>query len=113
MIDGGIGNDTLLINIADTSINFSNFNAGVFDNIETIDMTGNGKQSLFNIKTSDVIDMTDSNNKLFIDGDSADLVSLVGFTKQTSTEAGYNQYQSATDATVKLYIDTDITPTII
>ena len=113
LIDGGIGNDTLLINIADTSINFSNFNAGVFDNIETIDMTGNGKQSLFNIKTSDVIDMTDSNNKLFIDGDSADLVSLVGFTKQTSTEAGYNQYQSATDATVKLYIDTDITPTII
>ena len=113
LMDGGIGNDTLLINIADTSINFSNFNAGVFDNLETINMTGNGKQSLLNIKTSDVIDMTDSNNKLFIDGDSADLVSVVGFTKQTSTEAGYNQYQSATDATVKLYIDTDITPTII
>ena len=113
LMDGGTGIDTLLINTAGT-INFNSFNSSVIDNMEVIEMTDAVAQSLTNLKTSDVINMTDSNNTLFINGDNADEVSLVGFTKQAaSTESGYSQYQSTTDTTVKLYIDTDITTTVI
>ncbi|MGP9638192.1 calcium-binding protein, partial [Psychrobacter sp. AOP3-A1-26] len=108
LMDGGDGIDTLLV---DTSIDFSGFDSSVIDNMEVIDMTGNGAQSLTNLTTSDVIEMTDSNNELFINGDNADSVSLTAdFEKQqTSDETGYAQYQSTLDPSVTLYVDTDIT----
>ncbi|WP_227501934.1 MULTISPECIES: VCBS domain-containing protein [unclassified Psychrobacter] len=108
LMDGGDGIDTLLV---DTSIDFSGFDSSVIDNMEVIDMTGNGSQSLTNLTTSDVIEMTDSNNELFINGDNADSVSLTAdFEKQqTSDETGYAQYQSTIDPSVTLYVDTDIT----
>ena len=108
LMDGGDGIDTLLV---DTSIDFSGFDSSVIDNMEVIDMTGNGAQSLTNLTTSDVIDMTDSNNTLFINGDNTDNVSLTAdFEKQqTSDETGYAQYQSTLDPSVTLYVDTDIT----
>jgi len=111
LMDGGAGFDTLLINVANTSIDFGNFDSSVIDNMEVIDMTGNGAQALTNLSTSDVIAMTDSNNQLFINGDNADQVSLTTdfIKKQTSDQAGYSQYQSTTDSTVTLYVDTDIT----
>ncbi|WP_250162892.1 hypothetical protein [Psychrobacter sp. WY6] len=111
LMDGGADFDTLLINVANTSIDFGNFDSSVIDNMEVIDMTGNGAQSLTNLSTSDVIAMTDSNNQLFINGDNADQVSLTTdfVKKQTSDQAGYSQYQSTTDSTVTLYVDTDIT----
>ena len=114
LMDGGAGFDTLLIDTAGT-IDFSSFNSSVISNMEVIEMTGNQAQSLLKIKTSDVINMTDSSNTLFINGDSADQVSLTNsFTKNaTSDQSGYDQYQSMSGPTVTLYIDTDINPTII
>ncbi|MGE6351064.1 VCBS domain-containing protein, partial [Psychrobacter sp. NPDC078511] len=110
LMDGGDGIDTLLINTAGTTIDFNSFNSSVIDNMEVIEL-GVGAQSLTNITTSDVIEMTDSNNELFINGGNADSVSLTAdFEKQqTSDETGYAQYQSTLDSSVTLYVDTDIT----
>ncbi|MFK3990419.1 VCBS domain-containing protein [Psychrobacter sp. NPDC064578] len=119
LMDGGAGNDTLLINVADTSIDFSSFDATVFESIETIDMTGNGAQTLTNLSTSDVLDIINdtvmSNKGLVINGDSADSVSLTGndWTNSGTTTQGGNSYNvysfSDTNGTHELLIQTDIT----
>ncbi|MGP9493052.1 Calx-beta domain-containing protein [Psychrobacter sp. AOP7-B1-24] len=115
VINGGDGSDTLLIDEAGTSIDFSGFDSSVFESIETIDMLGNGAQSLTNLSTSDVLEITDSNNQLFVDGNNSDTVSLTSEFEQqtTSDQAGYDLYQSTADSSVSLYIDTDITTTVI
>ncbi len=119
LMDGGAGNDTLLINVADTSIDFSSFDATVFESIETIDMTGNGAQTLTNLSTSDVLDIINdtlmTNKGLIINGDSADSVSLTGndWTNSGTTAQGGNSYNvysfSDTNGTHELLIQTDIT----
>ncbi|MDN3502924.1 Calx-beta domain-containing protein [Psychrobacter sp. 5A.1] len=113
LMDGGADIDTLLI--TDTSIDFGSFNSSVLDNFEVFDMTDGSAQSLTNLSTSDVIDVTDSSNKLFVNGDNTDTVSLTSeFAKQqTSDQTGYDLYQSTTDSSVSLYIDTDIDTTVI
>lgn len=122
-MDGGTGIDTLLINVANTSIDFGTFNATVFDSIEVIDMTGNGAQSLTNLSTSDVLDIINdtvlTNKGLVINGDSADSVSLTGndwTNSGTTTQDGnsYNVYSfSDANGTHNVLIQDDITTTIL
>ncbi|WP_201607743.1 Ig-like domain-containing protein [Psychrobacter immobilis] len=115
-MDGGAGFDTLLV---DTSIDFSSFDSNKIDNMELIEL-GDGAQSLTNLKTSDVINMTDSNDTIFVDGDTADSVQLSGNdwtnTNNTTTQNGntYDIYSfSDSNGTHNVMIDTDITTTII
>ncbi|MEG9304887.1 VCBS domain-containing protein, partial [Psychrobacter celer] len=116
LMDGGDGIDALLV---DTSIDFSSFDSSVIDNMEVIEL-GVGAQSLTNLTTSDVIEMTDSNNTLFIDGDNTDNVELSGNdwtnTNTTTTQNGntYEVYSfSDTNGSYNVMIDTDITTTVI
>jgi Ca2+-binding RTX toxin-like protein len=123
VINGGDDSDILLINVAGTSIDFGSFDSSVFESIETINMSGNGAQSLTNLSTSDVLDiindtvMTDKD--LIIKGDSADSVTLTGSdwsSSGTTTQSGvnYNVYSfSDTDGTHDLLIQTSITTTVI
>ena len=90
-------------------------------NIEIIDL-GTGTQNITSLHTSDVLNMTDTDNILRIDGDADDKVSLDtdadgngewtlgGF--KTDAETG-QQYQEATGEvggkTVTLEISTDVT----
>ncbi len=77
-IDGGAGNDTLILS-AGGSIDFSAFtNAGntAIKNIEIIDLSQNGNHSLTNITINDLINITDGNNTLIIQGDAGDTVTL-------------------------------------
>ncbi|MBP2281023.1 CshA-type fibril repeat protein/VCBS repeat-containing protein [Psychrobacter sp. PL19] len=98
LMDGGDGIDSLLINIADTSIDFSNFDSTVFESFEVIDMTGNGAQKLTNLSTSDVLDIMNetvmTGKKLIINGDSADSVSLsgTGWTNTGTRQQDGNSY---------------------
>ena len=115
LMDGGDGIDTLLV---DTSIDFSGFDSSVIDNMEVIDMTGNGAQSLTNLTTSDVLDIINdtvmTNKGLVINGDSADSVSLTGndWTNSGTTTQGGNSYHvysfNDNNGTHELLIQTDI-----
>ena len=103
-IDGGDGNDTL--KIADGSIDFSRVK-----NFEKLDLT-NGERTEITLRASDVFNMTDSRNKLTIDGDGNDKLNLSGFNQSTARAVGseYTEYTS-TDGTVTIEIKNDITIT--
>jgi len=83
-IDGGAGYD--ILKIADDSVDLTKVT-----NIEKLDLTqGNHNITL---TAKDVLDMTDSNNKLKIDGDNGDNVTLQGWLKDTNpTSDGYTVY---------------------
>ena len=71
-IDGGAGYDTFLV-IGDDNIDFSGLSNNI-SNIEAINL-GSGAQTI-TLGLNDVLDMTDENNVLRIDGDSSDHLSL-------------------------------------
>jgi hypothetical protein len=107
--DGSQDNDTLVI--TDTSA-VSSIDLSNVINFETINMVNDTAQTL-NLALSDVISMTDTNNQLFIKGDSVDTVNVSDMTKSaTSDQAGYDLYQDSGN-TAKLYIQTDINDNII
>ncbi|MBH0006821.1 calcium-binding protein, partial [Psychrobacter sp. SWN149] len=111
--DGSQDNDTLLIN--DTSVVSGiglNLDLVNVTNFETIDMTNDTAQTL-NLGLSDVVSMTDTNNQLFIKGDSIDKVNISGMTKSaTSDQTGYDLYQDNGN-TASLYIQAVIDDNII
>ncbi|WP_459844499.1 retention module-containing protein [Campylobacter concisus] len=93
-IDGGAGFDTL--KVADNSIDFSHVK-----NIEKLDITDVNKTSadtnVVTLSANDVLDMTDSHNKLKIDGDGNDKLNLSGggWSKGASND-GYTTFTSGT-----------------
>ena len=84
-IDGGAGYDTL--KIADDSVDLTKVK-----NIEKLDLKEGNHNMILSAK--DVLDMTDSNNKLRIDGDNNDNITLQGRWDKASTpnEEGYYIY---------------------
>ena len=79
--DGGLGFDTIILqDIQD--LDFSNISN--IQNIEAIDLVG-ADHSITNLTAQEVIDMTDSDNTLFIYGDSGDNVAMDNTLADTGT----------------------------
>ena len=89
-------------------------------NIERIDLD-TGSQNIISLSTEDVLDMTDTDNILRIDGDSSDSIDLntIGedaewtlgdFKTDTETAATYQEVTGTTDdgTQVTLEINTDV-----
>ncbi|WP_188116954.1 beta strand repeat-containing protein, partial [Campylobacter concisus] len=89
-IDGGAGFDTL--KVADNSIDFSHVK-----NIEKLDMT-NGEKTTLTLTASNVQDILrdSSENKLKIDGDSNDELTLGSSWTKGASSGGYTTYTSGT-----------------
>jgi hypothetical protein len=82
-VDGGVGFDTFRMIVDGTIINFDAWSGtdSVLKNIEVIDLSAGGasdNHNLTNITYSDVVNMTDSDNDLWILGDSGDNVTFLG-----------------------------------
>jgi trimeric autotransporter adhesin len=118
-IDGGAGIDTVIFKNIDT-INLSGISN--ITNIEKMDMSGNGNQTLSGLSLQQIFDMSGSGGNartLTIDGDSGDALSTVtktGWTKNSEeTAGGYTSYTYHNDATpantLTLKVDTDLTNT--
>ncbi|MDQ1263886.1 MAG: large repetitive protein, partial [Campylobacterota bacterium] len=109
-IDTGVGYDILLV---DSSIDFSALSNEI-KNIEEIHL-GEGVQNI-SLSLSDVISITDTDNDLYVTGDSVDSVSLKTtdnwVKSMTQTQLGFNEYTSTQDETVKLQIQDDVKVTI-
>jgi len=105
-IDMGEGEDTLSFS---GSIDFDNI-----DNVEKIDVTGDGKQKI-ELSLDDVLDMTDDRNELIIVGDANDEVKLdVDTDKWTKTDTNDNDFTDGVtysngDDSITLTVDTIIT----
>ncbi|WP_201353694.1 Ig-like domain-containing protein [Hydrogenimonas urashimensis] len=111
-VDGGSGNDTLF---TQENIDFTLLADGQIKNIETIDMQDGKEENLVKLTLEDVIEMTDEDNTLVIDGESGDKVDVPdapsGYSVTQSTEGGYDVYtytSSSGDPTVTLKIDQDV-----
>lgn len=80
-------------------------------NIEVIDITGNGNNTL-DLKASDVLDMSSTTNTLKVVGNAGDTVDVNAMheTGVTHTEAGvtYKVYAEA-GVSIELWVDKDLT----
>ena len=72
LVDGGSGNDTLALATHDLSLNLSSF-SGKISNIESIDLTGDGNNTL-TLTPLDLLNLSDSTNTLKVNGDSGDRI---------------------------------------
>ena len=120
-MNGGGGIDILLFNRESYTIDFDKISASSkFDQLEVIDMTGSGSQTITNLKTSDVLEVINDfdklmdNKGLIIKGDSEDTVSLKGndWVQAGSTlqdGINYNIYTFTSEHGIhQLLIQTDI-----
>lgn len=111
-IDGGEGLDTLLIS-DDMDIDFSALDDNI-SNIEVIDL-GTGAQNITSLSVEDVLNITDTDNILRIDGDDSDTVNLEaewtlgGFKTDVETGSTYQEVTGVEDGqSITLEINTDI-----
>lgn len=130
IIDGGEGHDAILlysqyyVNKDELGVVLTNdtFDTATFatnvDNIEEFSLRADGAQTL-TVKASDVLNMTDQNNVLFVTGSNQDTVNLQGgfvkveqpFEYRGETFAVYNANVGGTAMVV--YVDADITTKIV
>ncbi len=106
-IDGGAGDDLVQL-AAIGNIDFSNINAGLINNIEKIAFI-NGQANVISLDYDSVISMTDADNRLVIDMDSADTLNFTN-SGHTFTNTGLDvtsNYDVYTDGTVTILVDLD------
>ncbi len=77
IIDGGNGIDTLKLDGTGITLDFTAISGNKVIDIEKIDITGNGDNTLKLIYT-DLLHLND-NNKLYVIGDTGDIVDLTGY----------------------------------
>ncbi|MCG7978895.1 MAG: retention module-containing protein [Candidatus Thiodiazotropha endolucinida] len=113
LIDGGDGNDTLLVPGND-DLDFSNVNT--IRNMEQIDLTA-GDHAITNLSAADVVDMTDEDNLLKILGDSSDSVELSSDWHETGNSHTHNGHVFAeylnTQGSAVLLIEDQVNVTIM
>ncbi len=108
-INGGTGSDTL--KVIDAGV--ISFAGADIDNVERVDMNDDKAQTL-NLSVNDVLNLTDVDNTLFVDGDAKDSVNLSGLQKVEDagnlTEHGYDMYTDTgtTYGSVAVYIGDEI-----
>ncbi|MBX3598442.1 MAG: FG-GAP repeat protein [Rhizobiaceae bacterium] len=107
-IDGGAGDDKLLLAGADLDLNFKSLAADVVTNIETIDISGTGDNSI-TLTMQDVLDMSSTTDRLVIDGNDGDWVVAEGFTDSGNDGTiGAKTYNIFTNGGATLWINKNI-----
>ena len=114
-IDGGAGFDTLVLNGADISLDLTTINNDLLSNIEAIDLSGSGNNSV----KLNVAEMTalggfvdGTNTRLLIEGDSGDsVITTDSWTANGTTDYNGESYNLFEQGTSQLLIDTDVDTT--
>jgi inosine/xanthosine triphosphate pyrophosphatase family protein len=112
-VDGGSGFDVLRLTGADQSPYIGPI--GSYENLEGIDLTGTGNNTL-TLNALDLLQLSDSSNDLYVYGDSGDTVNSVGqgwFANGTSVFGGqtFNDYAIAGSDAV-LHVQLGVTATV-
>jgi hypothetical protein len=98
-LDAGDGFDIVVLD-SGLNLDFNDANLESIANIEKINLTENGDHTINNLSLDDVLNMTDTDNELIIEGsltDNVDTVNKDGWTKDTThvdsnTSDGLNEY---------------------
>jgi hypothetical protein len=91
LVDGGNGSDSLALAGAGLNLNLASVR-GKIENIETINLTGNGNNTL-NLTALDVLNLSDSSNRLTVNGNSGDkAIGLASGWTDGGLSGGYHSY---------------------
>ena len=78
-------------------------------NIETIDLTGTGNNTL-KLNVNDVLDLSSTTNTLLVKGNAGDVVNLVGlWTPGADQSVDGQAYHQFTLSSATVLVDTDVT----
>ena len=113
-IDGGSGDDTLRLDGAGQSLDLTSIGNTVIDGVERVDLTGSGDNSA-TLAITDLLQISDESNDLFVAGDVGDQVTVVGDWQNTGpTTVDGVTYDVFTVAGVEaaLYVEDDVTVTV-
>ncbi|CAB5495011.1 FG-GAP-like repeat-containing protein [Bathymodiolus thermophilus thioautotrophic gill symbiont] len=113
-VDGGGNTDTLKLAGADLNLDLTQIDNGRIQDIEIIDLTGSGNNTL-KLNLNDLLDISTSTNVLKVVGNSGDTVEVKtrGFEKSNATEVvngiTYDIYSHASASTAKLWLAQNLT----
>ncbi|MDC9714557.1 MAG: Ig-like domain-containing protein, partial [Gammaproteobacteria bacterium] len=115
-VDGGGGDDTLQLSGSGLLLDLTTLNNSRIKDIENIDLTGSGDNTL-KLNLDDLLDISSSSNILKVFGDSGDKVDIDTSkftTLSIANEAGvtydiYTHADASSDAAAALWIDVDLT----
>ena len=114
--DGGAGTDMLRFAASGQTLNLTTLDDAKIQNIEVIDLTGTGNNTLV-LNDADVAALSSTTNQLIVQGNAGDAVTVTGgWTQGTDqvidgqTYATYTHGSGASMAT--LLIDTDVSRTV-
>ncbi len=112
-VDGGSGIDTLRIDTRGISFDLTTIFNNNITQIEKIDLTGTGNNSLI-FNRLDVLDLSDTTNRLIVNGNAGDAVTSAGqgWTLGGTTTLNGILYDRYTVGAATLLVDTDITQMI-
>ncbi len=118
-VDGGGNTDTLKLDGSDLTLNLTNISNTRIQDIEKINITGSGSNTLI-LNLNDVLDTSTSTNILKVLGNSDDTVNASGFVKalgaETEGSITYDVYTHSvanTDAKAALWIQQDVGSVIL
>jgi Ca2+-binding RTX toxin-like protein len=111
--DGGAGTDTVRFEGASQSLDLTALAQTKVQNVEVIDLTGTGNNSL-TLSVQDVLDLSSTTNTLIVDGNGGDTVTATGGWAAAGTQTIGSQTYAAYTATISsqtatLLVDTDVT----
>ncbi|CAC9996278.1 hypothetical protein, partial [uncultured Gammaproteobacteria bacterium] len=111
-VDGGGNTDTLKLAGASLNLDLTQIDNGRIQDIEIIDLTGSGDNTL-KLNLNDLLDISSETNTLKVIGDSGDKVEVTGFNKLTAGGVAngvtYDVYINASASTAQLWVDQDLT----
>ena len=112
-IDGGSGSDTLQLDGAGQALDLTAIGDAAIDGVERLDLTGSGDNSA-TLAITDLLNLSDESNDLFIAGNAGDQVTLVGSWQNdgpiTVDGVTYTAF-SAGGVSAALYVEDDVTVT--
>ena len=111
-VDGGGNTDTLKLAGSDLNLDLTQIDNGRIQDIEIIDLTGSGDNTL-KLNLNDLLDISSETNMLKVIGDSGDKVEVTGFNKLTAGSVAngvtYDVYINTSASTAQLWVDQDLT----
>ncbi|MES1021308.1 hypothetical protein ABN584_00220 [Gloeocapsa sp. BRSZ] len=112
-LDGGSGTDTLTVDTSGVTIDFTTLRNNQIRDIEVIDLTGTGNNSLI-LKRLDLLNLSDTTNLLIVNGNVGDSLrsTTQGWLSGGSTTLNGIAYNQFTSGAATLLVDADITLTI-
>ena len=111
--DGGSDFDSITFAGNVGNIDFSQVDDGIIKNIELLDFTMGANANIINLNYNDVINMTDSDNRLFIATDNSDTINFNNTSGNIFVESNDtvnvdgNSYNTFTDGNITVLIDVE------